>query len=460
MPVEPISSVPGMQRGLNRRDFLRASGAVALSGLAAAPLLSACSSKSGGGSSKKLSFWNFYGPAPKPNPQSQWFVDLAAEWNKNNDVKVNLRYIPNAAYISGNTLQTAFSSGSGPDIFLISPGDFLRYYNGKVFVDLTSHITPDVRSDFVSGVLDTRMVDNKIFAVPMEIEPLAMYYSQQTFEQNHLAEGDIPKSWDDLLSVAQKLTGGNRFGVQFETVPGYYQNFTWYPFMWEGNGNAVDPATKKSAFDSDAVVQALSFWQQTQKRGVAPKKALGTGGGDAPSNLGSGYTAIQQTGIWSVADLAQQKPKFKYDIFPLPTPSGGKYVTDGGGWAFAANAKGGNPKAAAEFITWALGSNTADSIERQRQWNTVAKTNLPPRTSVQKAAESHGAFQSGAMQKFAQQIVPGLRSEPRYPPQVYQAISDAIQSTQLAGADPKHAASQAASTINSFLQTYNGAPIL
>ncbi|PZS27011.1 MAG: sugar ABC transporter substrate-binding protein [Pseudonocardiales bacterium] len=446
---------------MNRRDFLRASGAMALAGVAAGPLLSSCSSnKSGGGNSKELSFWNFYGPAPKANPQSQWFVDLVAAWNKDNEVKVKLRYIPNADYISGNTLQTAFSSGSGPDIFLISPGDFLRYYNGKVFADLTSHIAPDARTDFVKGVLDTRMVDNKIFAVPMEIEPLAMYFSQQMFEQNHLAEGDIPKTWDQLLDVAHKLTGGNRFGVQFETVPGYYQNFTWYPFMWQGNGSAVDPSTKKSAFDSDAVVNALTFWQETQKRGVAPKKALGNGAGDAPANLGSGYTGMQQTGIWSVADLAQQKPGFKYDIFPLPTPPGGNYVTDGGGWAFAANAKGGNPEAAAKFITWALGSNTPDSIERGRQWNTVAKTNLPPRTSVQKAAESHGAFQSGAMLKFAQQVVPGLRSEPRYPPQVYKAVSDAIQSTQLGGANPKDAAGKAADTINSFLQGYAGAPIL
>jgi multiple sugar transport system substrate-binding protein len=304
------------------------------------------------------------------------------------------------------------------------------------------------------------MVDNKIYAVPMEIEPLAMYYNTQLFEQNHLAEGDIPTTWDELLTVAQRLTAGDRFGVQFETVPGYYQNFTWYPFMWQGGGGAVDVKTNKSSFDSDAVVQALAFWQETQKRGLAPKKALGTGAGDAPANLGSGYTAMQQTGIWSVADLAQQKAGFKYDIFPLPTPPGGQYVTDGGGWAFAANAKGGNPEAAAKFITWALGANTPDSIERGRKWNTVAKTNLPPRTSVQKAAEAHGAFQDGAMKKFADQVVPGLRSEPRYPPQVYKAVSDAIQATQLAGANPKSAASQASATIDSFLQGYRGAPIL
>ncbi len=419
----------------------------------------ASSAGAGGTSGKELTFWNFYGPSPKPSPQSEWFVNLAAAWNKNNDVKVKLRYVPNADYVNGNTLQTAFASGSGPDIFLLSSGDFLRYYNGKVLHDLTSAVPASVQSDYVSGVLNTRSVDGKLYGLPMEIEPLAMYYNQQAFEAAHLSEADLPKTWDQLLQVGQKLTSGNKFGVLFETAPGYYQNFTWYPFMWQGRGLAVG-ADKKSAFDSTAVQQALAFWQQTQKMGITPKKPLGTGANDAPSNLGSGYVAMQQTGIWSVADMAQQKPKVKYDIFPLPTPPGGKPATDGGGWAFAANAKGSDPTTAAKFIAWALGSASADSVERGRLWNTVAKSNLPPRAAVQKAAEAHGAFTSGVLKKWAQLVVPSAQPEPRFPPEVYKAISDAIQSTQLAGADPKSAASTAASTINSFLAGYSGGAIL
>ncbi|MGH8861451.1 MAG: ABC transporter substrate-binding protein [Jatrophihabitantaceae bacterium] len=443
----------------SRRGFLKLGGGVAV-GAAAAPLLSACGGSGGGGNSRQLSFWNFYGPAPTANPQSAWFTRLVGDWNKTNDVKIKLRYIANSDYINGSTLQTSFASGSGPDIFLISPGDFLRYYNGKVLMDLTPHLDASVRSDFVKGVLDTRTVDNKIYAVPMEIEPLAIYYSIDAFDKAGLNETDHPKTWDDFLSVGQKLAGGGRFGTLFETGPGYYQNFTWYPFMWQGNGNAVEPGAKTSAFDSAAVVQALSFWQQTQKRNIAPKKALGTGSGDAPANLAAGYAAMQLTGIWSVADLAQQKPKFRYGVFQLPTPPGGKYVTDGGGWAFAVNAKGANPEAAAKFVAWALASNTPQSVERGRTWNTVAKSNLPPRTSVQKAAEARGAFQTGVMKTFATDIVPGLRSEPRYPPEVYKAISDAIQSTQLTGADPSAATKTAASAIDTYLQGYSGAPIL
>jgi multiple sugar transport system substrate-binding protein len=169
---------------------------------------------------------------------------------------------------------------------------------------------------------------------------------------------------------------------------------------------------------------------------------------------------MQQTGIWSVSDLVTNSKDFQYGVFPLPAPPGGKTVTDMGGWAFVANAKGANPDAAAKFIAWALASTDQAGVERHRQWNTVVKTNLPPRLSVSHAAEAQGAFASGALATFANTIVPAGRAEPRYPAEVYQAISDAIQATQLGGADPAKAAADASARIDGFLQGYQGAPII
>ena len=48
----------------------------------------------------------------------------------------------------------------------------------------------------------------------------------------------------------------------------------------------------------------------------------------------------------------------------------------------------------------------------------------------------------------------------RMPPQVYKAISDAIQACQLNGQKPEEAAATASSQIDAFLAGYKGAPIL
>ncbi|MEO3806348.1 sugar ABC transporter substrate-binding protein [Nonomuraea sp. B1E8] len=443
---------------VTRRSLLRG-GAVMLGSAVAAPLLSACGGGDQGGNPKELTFWNFYGPNPQADAQSKWFTDLVAEWNANNDVKVKLHYLPGPEYLAGRALQTAFSAGQGPDIFLLSPGDFLRYHNGGVLTDLTPYLKTDQIADFADGALDTRKVDGKIYGLPMEREPLAVFYSVDAFEQAKLSEGDLPTTWGQLLDVAGKLTSKDRFGLLFETIPGYYQNFTWYPFMWMAGGSAV-PENGGPGFDSPAVHKALKLWQDSVTGKMSPRKPQGDGGNDTPANLGSGFVAMQQTGIWGVSQLAQNKKDFEYGVFPLPVPEGGTYTTSVGGWAFVANAKGANPEAAARFIAWALGGNDAEGIERGRRWNTVVKTNLPARTSVQEAARSAGAFDDPALKVFLEKVVPGSRGEPRYTPEVYKAVSDAIQAAQLGGADPAKAAADAAAKIGTFLKGYKGAAML
>ncbi|WP_228010318.1 ABC transporter substrate-binding protein [Nonomuraea phyllanthi] len=449
--------MPAFER-VTRRSLLRG-GAVMLGTAMAAPLVAACGGGGQGGNAKELTFWNFYGPNPQGDARSKWFTDLVAAWNANNDVKVKLHYLPVSEYLAGTALQTAFSAGQGPDIFLLSPGDFLRYHNGRVLTDLTPYLKPDQIADFDGGVLDTRTVDGKVYGLPMEQEPLAVYYSVAAFEQAKLSEGDLPATWDQWLDVAAKLTTKDRFGLLFETIPGYYQNFTWYPFMWMGGGSAV-PESGKPGFDVPAVHNALKLWQDAVTTKVAPRKPQGDGAGNGPANLGSGYVAMQQSGIWTVSEMEQQKKDFPYGVFPLPVPDGGTYTTDVGGWAFVANAKGANPEAAATFIAWALGATDEAGVERGRQWNTVVKTNLPARKSVQEAARAAGAFDKPALKVFLDKVVPGGRGEPRYTPEVYKAVSDAIQATQLGGADPATAAADAASKIDAFLKGYQGAAML
>src|SRR5580698_3122542 len=282
-----------VRRGPSRRSVLAAG--------AAAAAISGFPYVSRGLAAQTLKFWQFYGPGGGVAAQDKWFQDVVKSWNDGHDVKVELVYVPNNAYMDGTKLPTAFASGAGPDLFIISPGDFLRYYNGGVLLDLTPFMDEQARADFLPSVIANRMVDGKIYGLPYEVEPMAMFYSVDAFAEIGLTEKDVPKTWDELLAIGKKLTNDKRFGVLFETAPGYYQNFTWYPFMWQGGGEFQDSAGK-SAFNSPGVVQALKFWQDAVKQGVAPRKPLGGGGWDVVPNLASGYCAMQNVGIWAISD--------------------------------------------------------------------------------------------------------------------------------------------------------------
>ena len=187
--------------GISRRSLFGA-GAGAL---AAPALLSGCGSSSSG--RKELVFWQFYAPTPvggSPDvvKQSQWFTTMVNDWNKQHETKIRLEYVT----VLGNPkLATAFAAGEGPDIFLLSPGDFARYYNGGVLAELTPYMEPAAVKDFFAKNMATRTADGKVYGLPMEIEPLAMFYSEPTLEKAHFAESDLPRTWDQLLDFGDKL---------------------------------------------------------------------------------------------------------------------------------------------------------------------------------------------------------------------------------------------------------------
>src|SRR5258708_7631375 len=297
--------------GINRRELLKRGGKVAAAA-AVSSVFSPFVLTGKAAATKTLSFWQFYAPARTLGTQSKWFEDCVKGWNATHDVKVELQFVPVQDYIGGSKLQTAFASGQGPDIFIISPGDFLRYYNGGVLVDLTSYMEDAAKNDFFPNVMETRIVDEKIYGVPFEVVPLAMYYSPKAFEEAGLSESDIPKTWDQLLEIAHKLTKGNRFGCLFETTPGYYQNLTWYPFMWQGGSDIATLDGKKSAFNSPGTVQALKFWQDSIQQNVASRNYLGGGVLDVVANLASGYCAMQNVGIWAVSTLRENAKDFPH----------------------------------------------------------------------------------------------------------------------------------------------------
>src|SRR5271165_6352852 len=136
-----------------------ASRSVVLAGGAAAAAITGFPYISRGYAAQTLKFWQFYGPGGGVATQDKWFEDVAKGWNDSHEVKVELIYVPNNAYMDGTKLPTAFASGAGPDLFIISPGDFIRYYNGGVLLDLTPFMEQSARDDFFPSVIANRMVD-------------------------------------------------------------------------------------------------------------------------------------------------------------------------------------------------------------------------------------------------------------------------------------------------------------
>ena len=168
--------------------------------------------------------------------------------------------------------------------------------------------------------------------------------------------------------------------------------------------------------------------------GVAPRKPLGGGGWDIVPNLGSGYCAMQNVGIWAIAQLREGAPNFKYGIFKLPTPARRQVRDDRRRLGLRRQRQGRESQGRRRVLR--LGArldeartrSSASSIGAPRPRATCRRANPRSRPARRRST-------TGFLKVFADEIYPGARAEPRMPPQVYKAISDAIQACQLNGAE-------------------------
>lgn len=457
------TSFPTMPSGsFGRRALLRAGGLGA-----AATTLAGCAR---GSATNSMDFWQWYAPQSgggyAVSRQNDWFVDLVDTWNRQSGSSLSLTYIPVSQYTEGTQLQVAFAADQGPDLFIVSPGDFLRFHGGDVLYDFTDDLG-DLVDDFYASALATRTVDGRVYALPMENEPQAMFYGVDAFEEAGLSEGDIPQTWDQMLDVAEKLRTPTRYGLLLETDPTVYQAFTWYPYLWQVGEEVTNGST--SAFASEAVIQALTLWDDAIRADIAPRTTQGGGGGDLVSNLAAGYAGMQQMTIPGSSSLDEGAPDFRYGMFPLPAPTAGSDpLTAMGGWAICVNRHSPRAQEAAKFAIWAVAST--ESRDRMVQWSFDAKKTLPARRSVMESAVTQGLVAEDPVMRFAAYDVLGLpaddpgapdtpfgRGEPRYPPEVVKAVIDALQNTIFKDTPVEEVAQRADDQINSALTGYDGA---
>lgn len=395
----------------------------------------------------QLSFWSMNGDE-KAKYMQKWADDYSIE---NPGVKITYVYVPWNEYTT-TKLTTAFASGEGPDIFDISPGDLMKYVNSGIALDITSYFSPEVKSDFLKPFIDAVTVKDKIYGVPRDSGGIMLFYNEDMLKSAGIA---VPETWDEWKAAARELTTPNRYGVVLEVSKGYYLNYTWYPFLWQGGGEVLDLQNKKSTFNSPAAAQALDLWAYFIKNNFAPPKSEQTGNSNW---VAEGRAAMMICGSWEFnkykeGGVYQDRTYIK--VANLPIPKDGIKTTCWGGWKFIVNARGKNPKEAAKYVMWLGADLRPENTQRMVEWCSTIRPSTAPRKSVQ-AKVNPILFNEGIGKEFIENIYPLGRDEPRFPAEIVDIIGDAIQNTMFKGISGKEAAEAAHVKINDFLKTFKG----
>lgn len=348
-----------MRKGTAARRAVFAVAATALS----VGALTACSGGSTGGGSTggspediekaleeggEITYWSW-----TPSAEAQ----VEAFQNKYPNVKVN--------YVNAGTnteeytkLQNAIKAGSGaPDVVQIEYYAFPQFALSDSLLDLAPYGFGDLSGDYSPGTWGSVDFDGKIYGLPQDSGPMALFYNKEVFDQFGIA---VPTTWDEYVAAAEKLHAADP--TKFITADTGDSGFTT-SMIWQAGGTPFQTSGTDVTIDlqDDGSKAFAGNWNRLIEGGLLS---------DTPSwsdewfkGLGDGSIASLVIGAWMPGVLESSVPDGagKWAVAPIPTYDGTPVTAENGGGGQAVTKQSQNPALAAGFLKWL--NNDPESLE-------------------------------------------------------------------------------------------------
>jgi len=144
----------------------------------------------------ELEFWGVFDDSDVYRDLIKGFTD------QNRNIKIN--YTKKTYQEYEKSLLEAMAAGRGPDIFMLHNTWFPKYED-KISSAPENLITlKKFKEDFVDAAVFDFVKDNGIYAFPLYVDTLALYYNKDIF--NTAGIPDPPKTWEEFLVDVEKLT--------------------------------------------------------------------------------------------------------------------------------------------------------------------------------------------------------------------------------------------------------------
>ena len=252
------------RRRINRRDFLKMSGA----GLAGAALLGAAGCGGGGGAGPSKLIFSRSDPVPTED-------DLIDKFNKQNkgEIEASLRVMPSNATTHFDKLTTEFQAGGG-DIDVIG-GDVIwaiQFAAQGWILDLSDDFPPSEQQKFLPAPISAMTYEGGVYGIPYFTDAGMLYYRKDLLEQ--AGYSGPPETWDELkemaLKTAQDTGTKNGFVFQGMNYEGGVCNGCEY--IWTFGGEVLSNVTSgKVVVDSPEALAAMETYRSMVADGVAPE---------------------------------------------------------------------------------------------------------------------------------------------------------------------------------------------
>jgi len=266
---------------------------------------------------------------------------------------------------------TAFAAQKAPDIFNIGAEEEWQYIMGERVapVDLQAvgySSYKALQNDYLPVTFNGALYEGKIYGLPLEITNWCIYVNNKYYREVGLDPAkDYPKTWEQMVAVAEKLTIREgevikRRGFDFRYP--YYLIF-WVPMANQLGGTVLSSDGKSAAVDSAAWVKLLQYmadWGPNGRNLGAPTYTNAR----KTFNRDDNSVAMCISGLYQYDRIKAENEAFLPDVSIVPYPRFQNAINDTGaavyGHYYMVNA---SSSPAAQKAAWKLNMYMSSHVE-------------------------------------------------------------------------------------------------
>lgn len=287
--------------------------------------------------------------------------------------RIKFEYIKNTPLNYRTRLETQIGSGSGPDIMRIHYSWIPMLKNNLTPAPSNVITSSQFRQAYFPIFQDSLIIDNQVMAMPTELDGIVMYYNENILKAANVLP---PKTWEEFLSAARKMTVRNSSG-QIQTsgaAMGATNNIEYWPeivgtlFYQQPNARLDNPANKDGA-------EVLQFYTSfiTDPRTKTWDQSLPS----AAQMFTEERLAFYFGPSTKARDFKASNPNLNFKVAPMPQIAG-KNIAWGSFWVYGVSARSAHPEESWLFLNF-LSSSTGLRTVYQAQYQQTGMGKAFPR---------------------------------------------------------------------------------
>ena len=272
--------------------------------------------------------------------------------------------------MSGTAMQSRFllamaSNRGAPDVMQLQEREAGKYTATRRLADLTPWAAKYER-DFPTSFWQSCVDDGKVYAVPWDVAPCAVFYKRWIFDRYGIDPALI-ETWDDLVAAGAKILAASKGETKLMPLA---PNGLSVPFqtLMQQNGGGIFDARGRIIFDSPANLETLELIRRMLDSGTCSPISTGQ---EMKVSYNDDSIACYPVAVWNMIDMkeASKSHAGQWGVFRLPAfRPGGLRNSNQGGSVLVVPAQSAHGPQAEAFIEQAV-CTVDGALQQWQHWS-------------------------------------------------------------------------------------------